>query len=213
MLRCSASLWSADLANMAAEIRRVEPYVDRFHLDVADGRYVNLLLFFPDLVKALRPYTLLPFEIHLITLNPAQWLEPFLDAGADIVIFYFDTVADPLPLIHAIKAAGKQVGISLRVEDPVDLLDPYLHLLDVVTIVGTHMGVKGVGMDPSVPGKIAQLRQVITRRGLATAIEADGGIRYTTVPLIHAAGADLIVPGSLLFDGDPAQLQHFLAQL
>jgi len=70
MLKCSTSLWSADLANLASEIRRVEPYTEQFHLDVADGHYVNTLLFFPDLVKALRPHTRLPLEVHLMTANP-----------------------------------------------------------------------------------------------------------------------------------------------
>ncbi|MBK8049302.1 MAG: ribulose-phosphate 3-epimerase [Anaerolineales bacterium] len=213
MLHCSASLWSADLANLAGEIKRIEPYTERFHIDVADGQYVNLLLFFPDLVKALRPHTQLPFEVHLITINPEQWLEPFVDAGADTIIFYYDTVADPAAFIRTIKATGKKVGMSLRVQDPVELLAPHLADLDIVTVMGTYMGVKGVAMDPSVPGKIAQLRRAITQRGLHTEIEADGGIRYATVPLLHQAGVDWIVPGSLIFDGDPAELKRFLSGL
>ena len=213
MLKCSASLWSADLANLAAEIKRIEPFVQRFHIDAADGRYVNLLLFFPDLVKAMRPHTALPFEVHLITVNPFQWLDPFLEAGADSILFYPDTTPDPLAFIQAVKAAGKQVGVSLRVEDSLMLLDPVLDQLDMVTIMGTYMGVKGVSMDASVPGKIRQLRQTITQRGLPTEIEADGGIRYESVPLIHQAGADWIVPGSLIFNGDPARLIQFLSGL
>lgn len=213
MLRCAASLWSADLAHLADEIRRVEPYTDRFHIDVADGQYVDALLFFPDLVKALRPHTRLPFEVHLITINPARWVQPFVAAGADSIIFYADTVADPAPLIQMVKGLGKQVGMSLRIEDPAAVVEPYLDHLDVVTILGTHMGVKGVGMDPSALPKIRDLRKLITQRELLTEIEADGGIRYETVPLIHAAGADLIVPGSLMFTGEPAELQRFLAAL
>lgn len=213
MLKCSASLWSADLAHLADEIKRIEPYTDRFHFDSADGQYVKLLLFFPDLVKALRPYSQLPFEIHLIMLNPAQWLESFIDAGADIILFYQDTVEDPIPLIRAVKAFGKKVGVSLRVEDSVHLLEPYLDELDIVTIMGTYMGVKGVSMDPSIPAKIGQLREIVTRRGLGTEIEADGGIRYESIPLIHKAGADLIVPGSLIFNDEPARLQKFLSKL
>jgi ribulose-phosphate 3-epimerase len=213
MLRCAASLWSADLAHLAEEIRRVEPYVDRFHIDVADGQYVDALLFFPDLVKAMRPHTRLPFEVHLITLDPARWVRPFVAAGADSIIFYADTVADPLPLLQTIKALGKQVGISLRIEDPVAVVAPYLDQLDVVTILGTDMGVKGMGMDPSALPKLRELRATIDHLGLAVEIEADGGIRYETVPQIHAAGADLIVPGSLMFNGAPAELQQFLAGL
>lgn len=213
MLRCSASLWSADLANLAVDMQRIEPYVDRFHIDVADGRYVEALLFFPDLVKALRPYTRLPFEVHLIAFDPVRWVAPFVDAGADTLIFYLDAAGDPLAVLRSIKAAGKKVGISLRIEDPVELLLPLLPQLDIVTVMGTYMGVKGAKMDPGVPEKIAHLRREIDRRELVTEIEADGGIRYETVPLLHAAGADLIVPGSLIFDGEPARLQELLAGL
>src|SRR5688500_12570355 len=89
VLKFSTSLWSADLANLAAEIRRVEPYSERFHLDVADGHYVPNLLFFPDLVKALRPHTRLPFEVHLMCTDPGMWIDPFVEAGADGFIFCF----------------------------------------------------------------------------------------------------------------------------
>jgi len=213
MLKCAASLWSADLANLAGEIRRVEPYTDRFHIDVADGQYVNLLLFFPDLVKAIRPHTRLPFEVHLITCNPLKWVEPFVQAGADSIIFYLDAADDPGAVIRAIQSTGRKVGISLRVEDSVDLLDPYWEALDIVTILGTHIGVKGVSMEPTTPDKIRQARAIITRRGLPTEIEADGGIRRETVPLLHAAGADVIVPGSLMFNEGPENLQKLLASL
>ncbi len=213
MLKCAASLWSADLANLAAEIKRVELYTDRFHIDVADGQYVNTLLFFPDLVKALRPHTRLPFEVHLITCNPLNWIEPFVQAGADGIIFYYDATDDPASVIRAIKAAGRKVGISLRVEDPVDRLEPYWETLDIVTILGTYMGVKGASMDASVPDKIRRARAIITQRGLRAEIEADGGIRRDTVPLIHAAGADLIVPGSLMFNEGPENLHRLLASL
>ena len=95
MLKCSTSLWSADLANLESEIKRVEPYSDRFHIDVADGHLVKTLLFFPDLVKALRQHTHLPFEVHLITIEPLRWVEPFIEAGADIIIFYLTAAEDP----------------------------------------------------------------------------------------------------------------------
>src|SRR5947209_12363705 len=95
VLKCSTSLWSADLGNLAADMKRVEPYSERFHLDVADGHYVKTLLFFPDLVKALRPHTRIPFEIHLMTTQPLDWIEPFVEAGADGFIFCFDAAREP----------------------------------------------------------------------------------------------------------------------
>lgn len=213
MLKCSTSLWSADLANLSTEIKRVEPYSERFHIDVADGHYVPSLLFFPDQVKALRPHTRLPFEIHLMTTNPLAWVEPFAEAGADAIIFCFDSTPDPSEVMRAIKSAGKQAGVSLLISEKLELLEPWWPELDIVTIVGTAMGIKGASMDPSVPDKIRQAREIIRRRGLKTLIEADGGIRRETVPLLHAAGADFIVPGSLMFREDPKAMRQWLDAL
>ncbi len=213
MLKCATSLWSADLSNLATEIKRVEPYSDRFHIDVADGRYVPTLLFFPDLMHAMRRHTTRPFEVHLITVNPLQWIDPFVEAGADSIIFYLDAASDPDKVIRAIKAHGKKVGVSLRVEDPVDLLDSYWETLDVVTILGTYMGVKGTLMHEGTPDKIRQARAEVAQRGLKTEIEADGGIRRNTVPFLMKAGADVIVPGSLMFQEDPEEIQKWLVSL
>jgi ribulose-phosphate 3-epimerase len=213
MLKCATSLWSADLANLAAEIQRVEPYSERFHLDVADGHFVKTLLFFPDLVKAMRKFTQRPFEVHLMTTTPLAWIEPFVEAGADSFIFFLDSGSDPAEFIRAAKAHGKQVGISLRIDEPLERLEPYWDQLDVLCIVGTAIGIKGAGLDDSVPGKIKQAREIITRRGLPIEIEADGGIRRHTVPLLAQAGADFIVPGSLMFGEDPAAMRAWLATL
>lgn len=213
MLKCSTSLWSADLANLAAEIRRVEPYSERFHLDVADGHYVKNLLFFPDQVKALRPHTRLPFEIHLMVDDPLGWIDPFVDAGADGIIFCFDAAKHPGEILKAIRARGKRAGLSLLLGEPVEVLEPFWDALDIVTIVGTAMGIKGASMDASVPDKIRRAREAVRQRGLETEIEADGGIRRETVPLLHAAGVDYIVPGSLMFREDPAAMRAWLASL
>jgi ribulose-phosphate 3-epimerase len=213
VLRCSTSLWSADLANLASEIKRVEPYSTRFHIDVVDGHYYPTLLFFPELVKALRPHTELPFEVHLMTTDPLIWIEPFIEAGADVILFQFDSMSDPREAIGVVKAAGKGFGIALALEESVSELEPYWADLDLVSIIGGQIGVKGLDMDPRVPDKIREARAEIEARGLATVVQADGGIRRHTVPLIHAAGADYIVPGSLMFGEDPAEIQEWLASL
>ena len=213
MLKCSTSLWSADLANLAAEMRRVDPFSERFHIDVADGHYVPNLLFFPDQVKALRPHSRLPFEVHLMTTDPMAWIDPFVEAGADIIIFCLDSAKNPGDVLRAIKARGKQAGVSLLITEPLELLEPYWTDLDVLTIVGTAMGIKGASMDASVPGKIKRAREIISQRGLRTVVEADGGIRRETVPLMAAAGVNYIVPGSLMFKEDPATMRRWLAGL
>jgi ribulose-phosphate 3-epimerase len=213
MLKCSTSLWSADLANLESDIKRIEPYSDRFHIDVADGHYVQNLLFFPDLVKAVRKHTRLPFEVHLMATQPLDWIEPFVEAGVDGFILCLDSLAQPQQALRAIRARGKQAGVSLLINEPVELLEPLWDDLDTVTIIGTAMGIKGASMDPTVPAKIKQAREIIARRGLKTEILADGGIRRETVPLIAAAGADFIVPGSLMFKEDPKAMRAWLATL
>jgi len=213
MLKCSASLWSADLSNLGAEIRRVEPYTERFHLDVADGHYVPSMLFFPDLVKALRKHTKKPFEVHLMTTDPLAWVEPFVEAGADGVIFCFDSLKDPAAAIKQVEDMGKLAAISLLVTEPVSLLEPYWNRIDQVTLVGTPMGTKGTSMDASIFDKIREARAAIDRLGAKVEIQLDGGIRRSTVPQISEAGADWIVPGSLMFGEDPAAMREWLASL
>jgi ribulose-phosphate 3-epimerase len=213
VLKCSTSLWSADLTNLAAELKRVEPFSERFHLDVADGHYVKNLLFFPDLVAQLRRHTRLPFEVHLMVTDPLAWIDPFVEAGADIILFCLDAAKDPGAVLRAIKARGKQAGFSLLITEPIELVEPYWNDLDVLCIVGTAMGIKGASMDLGVPEKIRRARQLIHQRGLATEIEADGGIRRETVPLLKAAGAACIVPGSLMFKENPAAMRKWLASL
>ena len=213
MLKCSTSLWSADLANLASEIRRVEPYSDRFHLDVADGHYTPTMLFFPDLVKALRPLTSLPFEVHLMTADPLAWIDPFVEAGADALIFCFDSAPDPAAVLDKIRSHRKAAGISLLLSEPLDLLTPHWKRLDLLTVVGTAMGIRGASMDMTVLGKIARAREIIRKLGLHIEIEADGGIRRTTVPLLARAGADTIVPGSLMFKENPGEMRAWLESL
>jgi ribulose-phosphate 3-epimerase len=213
MLKCSTSLWSADLGNLSAEMRRVEPFTERWHLDVADGHYVKNLLFFPDLVAQLRRQTKLPFEVHLMVTDPLGWIDPFVEAGADIILFCFDAAKEPGEILRTIRGRGKKAGVSLLITEPLEVLGPYWNELDVLCVVGTAMGIKGAGMDASVPGKIRQAREEIRRRGLAVEIEADGGIRRETVPLLKAAGADYIVPGSLMFKEDPPAMRQWLSAL
>ena len=213
MLKCSTSLWSANLGNLAAEMKRVEPFTERWHLDVADGHYVKNLLFFPDLVAQLRPHSAKPFEVHLMVTDPLGWIDPFVEAGADLLIFCFNAAGNPGEVLQAIKARGKRAGVSLRLTEPIEVLEPYWNELDVVCVMGTELGIKGASMDAGIPDKIRRTREIIRQRGLKTEIEADGGIRRETVPLLKAAGADYIVPGSLMFKEDPAQMRQWLASL
>jgi ribulose-phosphate 3-epimerase len=206
-------LWSADLTNLESEIRRVEPHSERFHLDVADGHYVPTMLFFPDLVGAIRKHTSIPLEVHLMTNDPLSWVGPFSDAGADGFIFCLDTAHEPSRVIRAVKKRDKFIGVSISIQQRIEEIEPYWEDLDLVTILGTELGIKGASMDAGTPAKVRHARSIIDERGLVTEIEVDGGIRRQSVPLIHAAGADWIVAGSLMFGEDPSKMRRWLASL
>ena len=214
-LKASVSLWSADLADLAAEIGRVDPYADMYHLDVSDGTYAaGLLLFFPDLVKAIRPSTKKPLEVHLITQQPEHWVDPFADAGADLVLFYADATSDVPATIERITARGLKPGISLAVDHPLSLVEPYLDRLAIVCVLGTGFDVKGV---EDVAGgtceKIRQLVDIRRRLGLTFEIEADGAIRRHTTAKLRQAGTDIVVPGSLMFKNDMPETSRWLRSL
>ncbi len=213
MLKCATSLWSADLSNLESEIKRVDEFSECFHLDVADGHYTPTMLFFPDQVAAIRSHTAKPMEVHLMTTKPLSWIEPFVDAGVNGFIFCYDSLANVARAIDAVKRLEKKVGISLRLSESVELLNDYWKDLDLVTIINTEIGIKGATMDESIPEKIRQARRLIEQAGAKTQIQSDGGIRRNTVPLIHAAGSDWIVPGSLMFGENPTEVRKWLASL
>ncbi len=195
------SLWSADLARLADDLQRMEPWADLYHFDVSDAHFVPGLLFFPDLVAALRPLTRKPFHVHLMTENPLGLIDEFVDAGADIVSVH----AENGPLVPAalerIGARGRGRGIVLGPDVPVEVVAPHLEVLDIVTLMGTPMGVKGRGLVPQAAARMRALAALVEAGGAAgrVRLEADGGIRANTVPLLRAAGADLVVMGSLAF--------------
>ena len=116
-------------------------------------------------------------------------------------------------MLKAIKSHGKQAGVSLLITEGLELVEPYWKDLDVLCVVGTAMGIKGASMDAGVPNKIREARRIIDSRKLSTVIEADGGIRRETVPLMGAAGVDYIVPGSLMFKENPAEMRKWLSTL
>jgi len=147
-----------------------------------------------------------------MVMEPLDWIEPFVEAGADGIIFCLDSAKDPGAVLRAIKAAGKSAGISLLISESLELLEPFWNQLNTVTLVGTAMGIKGASMDVSIPTKVRQARDILSQRKLNVDIEVDGGIRRETVPLVKAAGADFIVPGSLMFKEDPAEMREWLSK-
>jgi len=189
------SLWSADLANLETEIHRLEPFADSFHFDAADGHLVPALLFFPDLLARLRELTHVEFHVHLMATRPMDLLGAFLAAGADRITLPFEAGKRVHPALDFIKERGKKVGLSINLDTPVEAIRNWLPLLDAVVVMGTETGVKGRDADPRVFDRITAVKRLAGNR---VCVVADGGIRRESVPLLRAAGADAIVPGSLV---------------
>lgn len=211
-LRLDISLWSADLANLESDIRRLEPVADSFHLDACDGHYAPTLLFFPDLVARIRQLTTKPLHLHLMATRPMDLLPAFLDAGVDSVTIPVELGKRVWQVLEHVRGRSKQTGISLELDTHIDLAKPYITRIDTVVMMGTAMGVKGCGLDERACHRITAMRTLLD--GGPVRLTADGGIREESVPLLRAAGADAIVPGSLICNAaDPAATAAWLRSL
>jgi ribulose-phosphate 3-epimerase len=194
------SMWSADLIRLADDLARITPHADILHVDVADGHFAPALLFFPDLVARLRDQTALPVHVHLMVADSAllSQIDQFAEAGADLISLHAEN-ANAGAGLKQIAALGVKAGMVLRVETPVETAAPWLESLDMLTLLGTAIGVKGQGLDPSATARLTKAKGMIADTGRRIVLAADGGIRDTTVPLLRAAGAETVVMGSLAF--------------
>jgi ribulose-phosphate 3-epimerase len=209
------SMWSADLIRLADDLVRIAPHADILHIDVADGCFAPAFLFFPDLVARMRAETDLPIHVHLMVSDPVllSQIDQFAEAGADLISLHVEN-ANAGEGLDRIAAHGLKSGMVLRVETPVARAAPWLDRLDMLTLLGTAIGVKGQGLDPSATQRLQEAAGLIAASGRRIVLAADGGIRDTTVPLLRAAGAETVVMGSLAFGApDLAERMRWLHAL
>lgn len=194
------SMWSADLIRLADDLQRITPHADILHVDVADGTFAPALLFFPDLVARMRDVTALPIHVHLMISDAVllSQIDQFAEAGADLISLHVEN-ANTNEGLDRIAAHGLKAGMVLRVETPVTEAAPWLDRLDMLTLLGTAIGVKGQGLNPAATSRLQEATRLIAATGRRIVLAADGGIRDTTVPLLRAAGAETVVLGSLAF--------------
>ncbi len=203
-LLAEASLWSADFTRLGAEIERVDAHVDLYHVDVCDAHFVPGLVFFPDLVAALRPLTKKPFHVHLMTENPLSLVDDFADAGADMITVHCENGSRVPAALERTARRELAAGLALGLDVPLESLVPSLPSINIVVLMGTPMGVKGKNLSPLAAPRVRAVRALVKEHGLerTVRVESDGGIRASTVPGLRAAGAQLIVMGSLLFNSE-----------
>jgi ribulose-phosphate 3-epimerase len=195
------SLWSADLTRLANEIKRVDAFADMYHIDVSDGHFVPGFLFFADLVAALRPLTTRPFHVHLMTTNPLAHIADFASAGTDLISIHAENGTIVPAALDAIRHLGIAAGLVLGLDVQPETIVPYLELVNLVLMMGTPMGVKGVKPSSHIVDRVRKVKSLISQEGLNEQVKvfADGGIRENTVPKLRSAGADGVIAGSIVF--------------
>lgn len=212
MYRLSPSILSADFAKLGEETRRTaEAGAQYIHIDVMDGQFVPNLSFGPPVIQAIRPYTDHCFDVHLMIEEPIRYLDDFKAAGADIMTVHAEACRHLDRTVNAIKERGMKAGAALNPATPVSMLSDILPMLDMVLIMSVNPGFGGQKFIPYTLGKIRALREEANRRSLPLDIEVDGGVTQENVSEILEAGANVIVAGSAVFNGDPTKnIKHFL---
>ncbi len=196
----SASILSADFGNLRDELNRAQDAgCDMIHFDVMDGHFVPNISYGVPVLKSIRKYSPLPFDVHLMISEPEKYIEAFKAAGADIITFHEETECDKDALIDKIHSLGMKAGMSVKPNTPVSALYPYLNKLDMALVMTVEPGFGGQGFIEFTLDKIASLRGHAESMNIPLDIEVDGGITDKTSPRVRHAGANVLVSGSYLF--------------
>lgn len=202
-MKLAPSILSADFANLERDIHLVEQLgADYIHVDVMDGQFVPNITLGPNVVSAIRPVTKLPLDVHLMIVQPENYIEDFAKAGADIITVHQEATPHIHRAIQMIKAAGVKAGVVINPGTPLSAIEYVLDLVDQVLIMTVNPGFGGQSFIESSLDKIAQLKAWKEEKGYTYDIEVDGGIDPTTAKRCKEAGANVFVAGSYIYNSE-----------
>ena len=200
MTKVSPSLLSADFSRLGDELKRVEDAgADRVHIDVMDGMFVPNITIGPPIIKALRPLSGMPFDVHLMIRNPLEYAEDFANAGADMITVHVESKGNTMATIKKIRELGVSPGITLNPGTPFSKVKKFMDKVDLILIMTVQPGFGGQAFREDCVSKINEARRFIDDNGLNAEIEIDGGINRDTGKICVDAGADALAAGSSLF--------------
>ena len=201
----SPSILSADFGILAEQVKRAENAGAQWlHIDVMDGHFVPNMTFAMPVIKSLRKYTDMFFDVHLMIEEPIRYIEDFVKAGADIITVHVEACKDVVATLEKIKECGVKAAITLNPPTPVSAIEPYLDKVDMVLVMSVNPGFGGQKFIPESLDKVKEIRTLLDAKGLDTDIEIDGGVNAGNLASILEAGANVIVAGSAIFSGDVA---------
>lgn len=199
MIKISPSILSSDYGNLSSELKRMEACgADMLHIDVMDGHFVPNITLGAPIVKCIRKSSALPFDVHLMISDPYRYIPDFVNAGSDIITFHAEADSDIEKTIDLILASGKKAGLSVKPKTPVEAVYPYLDKLSMVLVMTVEPGFGGQSFMESTMPKIEKLRAKCPELD----IQVDGGINPQTVKIAGAAGANVMVAGSAVFNSE-----------
>lgn len=200
MIKIAPSILSADFSNLGLEISKLKGYgADLIHIDVMDGHFVPNITIGPSVIKDLRRYSDLLFDVHLMITNPDKYITQFADSGADIITIHIECDIDIEDTVNMIKSHNKKVGISLNPSTPISRIENILDKVDIALVMSVYPGFGGQKFIQSSIDKIRELKDLISSRELSAQIEVDGGITLDNAKSVVEAGADILVAGSAIF--------------